>query len=134
MEVFPVGTSNTVRGNPEWFIGRVWITRLCDTAVSAPLRTQRIVYEPSARSAWHSHPLGQVVHIIGGVGLFGRRGFAPRIARAGETVWIPAGQEHWHGAAPDCLVEHIEVQQAQAGYVSTWMEYVCDEDYLQPPG
>ena len=90
-------------------------------------------FEPGARTAWHTHPLGQTLHVTQGAGLVCLRGAAPRAIRAGDTVWIPAGVAHWHGAGKDTAMTHIAMQEMQDGTAATWLELVSDADYLADP-
>ena len=88
-------------------------------------------FEPGARTAWYTHPLGQTLHVVSRNGLVALRGEAPIHIWVGDTVWIPPGEKHWHGAAPDQAMTHIAIQEAQKGQVTVWFEKVSDEDYLQ---
>lgn len=132
MEILRLGTRPALRGNPNWFTGRVWQIPVFDAPAPSHTRALRVTFEPGARSAWHSHPLGQIVHVSSGIGLIGGRGQDPRPVRAGDTIWIPPGEEHWHGAGPDATLEHLEIHEDESGYVTTWMEYVSEEDYFGP--
>jgi len=89
----------------------------------------RVTFEPGARTAWHRHPLGQTLHVLSGVGLMGRRGAAVQVIQAGDTVWIPPGEEHWHGATPEVMMCHLAVQEAEDGRTADWLEQVSEEDY-----
>ena len=89
----------------------------------------KVSFEPGARTAWDTHPLGQTLHIISGTGLVGLRNEQPKIINAGDTVWIPPDEEHWHGATPTNSMSHIAVQEALNGTVANWLEKVTDEDY-----
>lgn len=134
MELFPVGTRPAKLGDRSWFTGQAWLEPIYEAPAPARNRSVRVLFEPGARTAWHSHPLGQTLYVIAGVGLIGTRDAMPKIIRAGDTIWIPPGEEHWHGAAPDAVMEHIAIQEAESGFIATWMEHVSDEDYLAPPG
>ena len=104
-----------------------------DAPAPARVRALRVAFEPGARTAWHTHPFGQTLHILSGVGRVGARGAAPRVIRPGDTVWIPAGEEHWHGAAPETGMVHIAIQEALDGVSANWLEHVEDTDYLKAP-
>lgn len=134
MDLFPAGSRPARQGDPNWFTGRVWLDPIMVATAPARNRSIRAIFEPGARTAWHSHPLGQTLYVISGTGLIGVRDAPPQLMRAGDTVWIPPGEEHWHGAAPNAVMEHIAIQEAESGFVTTWMEFVADEEYLMPPG
>ena len=95
------------------------------------VRALKVSFEPGARTAWYTHPLGQPLHVVSRNGLVALRGEAPIHIWAGDTVWIPPGEKHWHGAAPDQAMTHIAIQEAQKGQATVWFEKVSDEDYLQ---
>ena len=88
-----------------------------------------VTFEPGARTAWHTHPLGQTLHVISGVGRGQAKGGPIREIKAGDTVWIPPNEKHWHGAAPTSGMVHIAMQEALDGKHVEWMEYVTDEEY-----
>ena len=88
------------------------------------MRALKVAFEPGARTAWHTHPLGQTLYIISGTGLIGLRNEAPQLIKAGDTVWIPPGEEHWHGASAENSMTHIAIQEALNGSVATWLEKV----------
>lgn len=133
MDIYPTGSRPSKQGDPNWFTGQVWIEPILAAPAPARNRSARIKFEPGARTAWHSHPLGQTLYIVLGSGLIGIRDEPPKLMRCGDTVWIPPGQEHWHGAAPATAMEHIAIQEAESGFVTTWMEHVAEEEYLAPP-
>lgn len=133
MEIFPNNSRPSNLGDSNWFMGRVWLEPILAAPAPARNRSVRVVFEPGARTAWHSHPLGQTLYVIAGAGLIGARDAPPQVIRAGDTVWIPPGQEHWHGAAPNAVMDQLSIQEAESGFVATWMEHVSDEDYLTPP-
>ncbi len=133
MKIYPAGTRPTQRAKAEWFTGTVWQDPIDEAPEPARNRALKVLFEPGARTAWHTHPLGQSLYVTSGVGRVALRGQAPRVIRAGDCVWIPPGEEHWHGAGPDTAMEHVAIQEAQNGFVATWMEHVSDEDYLLTP-
>lgn len=133
MDIFTVGSRPALRAKSEWFTGTVWQDPIVEAPDPARNRSLRVHFEPGARSAWHTHPLGQTLYVTSGVGRVALRGQSPRIIRAGDSVWIPPGVEHWHGAGPDTAMEHIAIQEAENGFVATWMEHVSDEDYGLTP-
>lgn len=134
MEIYPAGSRPSKLARKEWFTGRVWQDPVIEAPEPARIRALRVHFEPGARTAWHTHPLGQTLHVLDGIGLVGLRDAPPRRIRPGDTVWIPPGLEHWHGAAPDCAMTHLAMQEALKGAVAVWLEQVSDDDYLTPPG
>jgi quercetin dioxygenase-like cupin family protein len=91
-------------------------------------------FEPAARTAWHTHPLGQTLFVISGAGRVQSWGGKVREIKAGDVVWIPPNEKHWHGAAPTTSMVHVATQEALDGKHVTWMEHVSDEQYKVPVG
>ena len=131
MDIHKAGTRPSIKARSDWFTGTVWQDPIVTAPEPARIRALRVAFEPGARTAWHTHPLGQTLYVTDGVGLVGLRGEAPRIIRAGDTVWIPPGEEHWHGAAATTGMVHIALQEELDGQVTDWMEHVSDADYSQ---
>jgi len=129
MDIIPLGKRPTRRANPNWFTGRVWQTPVCTAAEPGRTRATQVSFEPGSRTAWHSHPLGQILLIQFGVGLIGHRNSHSHLVRAGDSVWIPSGEEHWQGATLGSQLDVLEILEAESGYVTTWMEHVSDEEY-----
>jgi quercetin dioxygenase-like cupin family protein len=126
MNVTRAGTPATKRGPADWFTGTVWI----DEIASGRVRAVRVSFEPGARTAWHTHPLGQTLHILSGVGRVQHAGGKVVEVHPGDTVWFEPGERHWHGAAPNHLMVHLAVQEADAaGNAVTWLEHVSDAEY-----
>jgi quercetin dioxygenase-like cupin family protein len=121
------------RGDPDYFTGTVWLDPIADAPQPARLKGARVTFEPGARTAWHTHPLGQTLHVLTGVGRVQAWGGPVREIRAGDTVWIPPAEKHWHGAAPENSMVHLALQEALDGVQTDWLEKVADEDYLTPP-
>lgn len=121
------------RAPAEYFTGGVWIEAIVEAPAPATLQAARVTFEPGARTAWHSHPLGQTLHVVSGTGRIQATGGPVREIRAGDSVWIPPGEKHWHGAGPDTAMCHIAMQERQDGVAAAWMEKVSDEDYAVPP-
>ena len=115
MEIKRNGTSPSVRGPAEWFTGNVRI----DTpfAATAPARAGGaiVTFEPGARTAWHTHPLGQMLIVTAGLGLAQREGGPIEEIRPGDTIWFAPGERHWHGASPDVAMTHVAIAEAQDG-------------------
>jgi quercetin dioxygenase-like cupin family protein len=93
-----------------------------------------VSFEPGARTAWHSHPLGQTLYVISGVGRVQTKGGPIREIRPGDVVWIPPGEKHWHGGAPSTAMTHIAMQESLDGNYATWMEQVTDAEYSAAVG
>ncbi len=106
---------------------------LADTIVRTPgpsrLQASHVTFEPGARSAWHTHPLGQALHVTAGVGRVQAWGEQIREVKGGDTVWIWPGEKHWHGAGPTTAMSHIAIHEVLDGSFATWMEPVSDTDY-----
>lgn len=133
MDIYAAGSRPSLRARAEWFTGTVWQDPVIEAPDPARIRAVRVSFEPGARTAWHTHPLGQTLHVLTGLGLVGLRGAAPRLIRPGDTVWIPPGEEHWHGASPETAMSHLALQEALNGTAADWLEHVADEDYLRSP-
>ena len=129
MDHFPCGSRPSRRAPAAWFTGTVWQDPIVEAPAPARLRAITVHFEPGARTNWHTHPLGQTLHVISGAGLFQTRGQAVVAIRAGDTVWIPPGEEHWHGAGPATPMTHIAMQEALDGISAEWLEPVSDESY-----
>lgn len=123
-------TIDTVKGPAGWFTGDVYLDPVA--APPAPARAQAALvhFTPGARTAWHTHPLGQTIFVTEGVGLCQRRGGAVEVIRPGDRVFFAPGEDHWHGAAPNRLMVHVAIQEAdESGSAVTWGEHVSDEEY-----
>lgn len=131
MEIHKAGVRPTRQGRKEYFTGTVWQDPVIEAPAPARVMALRVAFEPGARTAWHTHPLGQTLHVLSGVGLVGRRGEVPQVIRPGDTVWIPPGEEHWHGAGPDTAMVHLAIQEGLDGQFADWLEKVSDNDYLR---
>lgn len=120
-------------GPSDWFTGTVTITPIIDAPAPARVRGALVHFAAGARTAWHTHPLGQTIHIVSGIGLAQRAAGPVITLRPGDTVWFDPGERHWHGASPDSAMAHIAVQEALDGRAVDWAEAVSDADYLTPP-
>ena len=130
MEIIHEGTLPSKRANSDWFTGVVWQDIIIDAPKPARVKALRVSFEPGARTAWHTHPLGQTLLVLSGVGLIALRGCKPETIRAGDTVWIPPGEEHWHGASKNNGMIHLAIQESSLGKTADWLEKVSDEEYL----
>jgi quercetin dioxygenase-like cupin family protein len=114
----------------EWFTGRVYIDQITPPDAASRLRAYRVHFTPGARTAWHTHPHGQVIHVTEGVGLVQRRGGPAEEIRAGDTVRFEPGEDHWHGAAPANFMTHLALHEAdESGNDAAWGANVTDEEY-----
>lgn len=130
MEIKRNGTQASVPGPADWFTGTVRIDPLFDATEAARASGGSVTFEPGARTAWHTHPLGQVLIVTAGVGRIQREGGPVETIRPGDVVRFAPGERHWHGAGPDTAMTHIAIQEAHEGKVVDWLEHVSDEEYL----
>jgi quercetin dioxygenase-like cupin family protein len=127
-------SATTTRGPADWFTGDVYIDTVA-TAV-APSRAQAALvhFAPGARTAWHSHPLGQSLFVTEGLGLVQRRGGPVQVIRPGDRVYISPGEDHWHGAAPDRMMVHLAVNEVDSEHeAAVWGRHVTDAEYQADP-
>jgi len=129
MDIRASGTVPTRRQPKESFTGVVWKAQIIEAPAPARIRAGRVSFEPGARTAWHTHPLGQTLHVVYGVGRVQAKGGPIREIRAGDTVWIPPGEKHWHGAGPNTRMVQIAMQEALDGKHVEWMEQVSQDQY-----
>ena len=129
MDIYAVGSRASRRMAADSFTGTVWQDPIIEAPAPARIRCARVSFEPGARTAWHTHPLGQTLHVISGIGRVQLLGGPVREIRAGDTVWIAPNEKHWHGASPGNSMTHIAMQEALDGVYSTWLEPVTDAEY-----
>jgi quercetin dioxygenase-like cupin family protein len=129
MEIKRAGTSASTKGPAEYFTGVVRIDPLFPVTAPARAAGNAVTFEPGARTAWHTHPLGQVLIITMGCGRAQREGGPIEEIRPGDVVVFAPGEKHWHGAAPTTAMTHIAIQEALDGKAVEWMEKVSDEQY-----
>jgi len=129
MDIHVAGSRPTRRAPKENFTGTVLQDPINMAPAPARLNASRVSFEPGARTAWHTHPLGQTLYVISGIGRVQAKGGPIREIRPGDVVWIPPNEKHWHGASPGNSMTHIAMQEALDGVYSTWMEHVTDEEY-----
>jgi quercetin dioxygenase-like cupin family protein len=129
MEIKRNGTQPSSKGPAEWFTGAVRIDPLFEAPSPSRSRGANVTFEPGARSAWHTHPLGQTLIVTAGVGLTQCWGEPPVKIRPGDVIWCPPGKKHWHGASPTTALTHVAIQEALDGKVVDWMEKVSDKEY-----
>ena len=129
MDIKRAGSQSSGKGPAEWFTGAVRVDPLFEAPEPARGRGASVTFEPGARTAWHTHPLGQTLHVVSGIGRVQLWGGPVREIRAGDTVWIAPNEKHWHGAAPKAAMVHIAMQEALDGSHVTWLEHVTDAQY-----
>ena len=129
MEIKRVGTQLSAKGPEDWFTGTVRIDPLFQPSEPARAAGNMVTFEPGARTAWHTHPLGQTLIVTAGVGRVQREGGPVEEIHPGDVVWFAPGEKHWHGAAPATAMTHIAIQEGLNGKMVDWMEKVKDEEY-----
>ena len=129
MEIKRVNSQQTSKGTAEWFTGSVRIQPLIEAPEPARVRGASVTFEPGARTAWHTHPLGQTLIVTSGLGWAQRAGGPIEEIRSGDVVWFAPNEKHWHGASSTTAMTHIAIQEALDGKVVEWMEKVTDEEY-----
>lgn len=132
MEITANGTRPTGRGEAAYFTGDVAMEPVITAPDPARLRAVKVTFNPGARTAWHTHPLGQTLLVLSGLGLAQSWGGPVRVIRPGDTVWFAPGEKHWHGAAPANAMTHLAMQEALDGSAVTWLEHVSEDDYARP--
>ena len=113
----------------DYFTGRVRLDPLVEAPEPARMRAASVTFEPGARTAWHTHPLGQTLVVTAGCGRVQREGGPIEEIRPGDVIWFEPGEKHWHGAAPTTAMTHIAIQEAVDGTTVEWLEKVSDEQY-----
>jgi quercetin dioxygenase-like cupin family protein len=131
LDILESGTRPSRRGQTEYFTGNVRIDPLFEAHEPARAAGNSVTFEPGARTAWHTHPLGQTLIVVSGAGLAQRWGDPVEEIRPGDVIWIPPGEKHWHGATATTAMTHIAVQEQLEGKFVDWLEKVSDEEYLQ---
>lgn len=130
MKIIKSGEQASIKGPADWFTGTVRIDPLFLKAEEPSRATGAYVtFEPGARTAWHTHPAGQVLIVTFGSGWVQSEGGEKREIKAGDVVWFPAGEKHWHGAADTTAMTHIAITEAINGSAADWMEHVSDKQY-----
>ena len=129
MEIIRSGP-DTAKGPESWFTGDVYIDAVAAAPAPARVQGNLVHFAPRARTAWHTHPLGQTIYVTEGIGLCQRRGGPIEVIHPGDRVFFEPGEDHWHGAAPTRFMTHIAIQEAdESGSPVTWSEHVTDEEY-----
>ena len=124
----------TMPGPSDLFTGAVYVDAVAAPSNDARLSASSVHFTPGARTAWHTHPNGQTIYVLEGVGRAQHRGGPVEVIRPGDRVFFEPGEEHWHGAAPDRFMTHIAMLEVDdAGSAATWGEHVTDEEYNAAP-
>lgn len=129
MGIKRIGSQPSAKGPSNWFTGTVRIDPLFQAPDPARVGGASVTFEPGARTAWHTHPLGQTLIVIAGLGRVQREGGPTEEIRPGDVVWFPPGEKHWHGASPTTAMTHIAIQEKLDGKAVDWMEQVSEEQY-----
>lgn len=133
MTITRANTAVSKRGPAEYFSGTVWLDEMNAAPASSDLRMVLVTFEPAARTAWHTHPHGQLLHILSGVGRVQKSGEEVVEVMPGDTIWFEPGERHWHGAARERMMSHLAVQRAGAdGKTVQWLEHVSDNKSSAP--
>jgi len=133
MDIMRSGARPSTRGPDQYFTGRVRLDPVVEAPEPSRVRAALVTFEPGARTAWHTHPLGQTLLVTAGLGRTQSWGGPVREIRPGDTVWIPPGEKHWHGAAPTVGMTHLAMQEALDDSPVDWLEHVSDADYGAEP-
>jgi len=131
MDIKRSGSQASTKGPSDWFTGTVRIDPLFQASDPARVSGASVTFEPGARTAWHTHPLGQTLIVTAGYGWAQRAGGPIEEIRPGDVVWFPPGEKHWHGATPRTAMTHIAIQEALNGKPVDWMEKVSDAQYTK---
>jgi len=134
MEVKHSASEPVSKGPEQLFTGNVRVAPLFNATHPARMSCACVMFDPSARSAWHTHPLGQTLIVTGGRGFVQSWGGPVREIGPGDVIWTPPGEKHWHGAAPDAAMTHIAIQEQLDGKAVDWLEKVSDEEYRTARG
>ncbi|WP_276485529.1 cupin domain-containing protein [Paraflavitalea pollutisoli] len=129
MEITRIGTKPSIKGPADWFTGAVRIDPLFDPNEARRAAAATVTFEPGARTAWHTHPLGQTIIVVSGIGWVQREGGAVEVVHPGDVVWFAPEERHWHGATSTHGMSHIAIQENLNGKVVDWMEQVSDAQY-----
>lgn len=133
MKLIRNGTQPSIKGPAEWFTGNVRIDSPFQGEAPARAGGAIVTFEPGARTAWHTHPLGQTLLVTSGCGWTQCEGEAIALIRAGDIVWCPPGHKHWHGATPTTAMTHVAIAEMLDGRAVDWLEHVTDAEYLAGP-
>lgn len=133
MDIKKNGSRSSTVGSPDYFTGAVRMDPAIEAPEPARVRSVVVTFEPGARTAWHTHPLGQSLIVLSGRGLAQSWDGPVQEIHPGDTVWFEPGEKHWHGASPNVAMTHLAIQEALNGSSVSWLEHVSDEQYGTPP-
>ena len=131
MKIYSAEHRPSKKASSNWFSGTIWQDPIIEAPAPARVHALKVAFEPSARTAWHTHPLGQTLHVLSGVELVQLRAQAAQKITAGDTVWIEPGEEHWNGAMPGHAMIHITIQESFDGTMADRLDKLSDEEYQQ---
>jgi quercetin dioxygenase-like cupin family protein len=131
MDIHRIGDRPSSPGDPAYFTGAVRLDPQFQSPAPARAMGASVTFEPGARTAWHTHPLGQTLIVTSGQGWVQRWGGPIEVVRPGDVVWFPPGEKHWHGASPTVAMTHLAIQEALDGVAVAWLEHVSDEQYAR---
>ncbi|TRW99225.1 cupin domain-containing protein [Paracoccus sp. M683] len=129
MQIFRAGTTPSAKGPADWFTGTVRLDPLFNPQAPDRVQGALVTFEPGARTAWHTHPLGQTLIVTTGLGLAQSWGGELRELRPGDVIWFAPGEKHWHGASHQTAMSHIAVQEVSEGRTVDWLEHVSEAEY-----
>ncbi|MCO8124173.1 cupin domain-containing protein [Stieleria sp. TO1_6] len=131
MKIVRADSEAARQGPADWFTGAVRMVPQFQAEEPSCVSCVQVSFDPGARTAWHTHPLGQHLIITSGVGWVQQQGGPVEEVRTGDVVWFPPGVKHWHGASPTSAMSHLAIQEAQDGSAVDWLEHVSEQQYLQ---
>ena len=134
MNIYEDGTRPSVHANVQYVTGKMWQDPIIDPPAPSRARAARVQFEPASRTYWHTHPLGQTLHILEGICLVQTWGGPIRTLRAGDTVYFAPGEKHWHGSTPTRSMVHLAIHEHLDGVHVDWLEEVTDDQYLGKAG
>lgn len=129
MQINRAGSQPSTKGSSEYFTGTVRVDMLFKATEPGRSSAGLVTFEPGARTAWHTHPLGQAIVIVSGLGWVQKEGGSVEEVRPGDTVWFDAGEKHWHGATPTNGMSHIAITESLNGKVADWLEQLTEAQY-----
>lgn len=129
MDIKRLGTIPSIKGPSDWFTGTVRIDQMFSPPEPARISIAHVTFEPGARTAWHTHPLGQTLIVTAGNGRVQREGGPIEEIKPGDIIWFAPHEKHWHGASPTTAMSHIALQEKLDGTSVEWMDHVTDQDY-----
>jgi quercetin dioxygenase-like cupin family protein len=129
MDIRRAGSRPSTKASPDYFTGAVRVDPITQPQAPSRVAAAAVTFEPGARTAWHTHPLGQTLIVVAGCGWAQREGEPVEEIRPGDVIWFPPGEKHWHGATATTGMTHIAIQESLDGKTADWLEKVSDEQY-----